>query len=142
MGRTTASAVLAWIKNASAKAREPARDAIVTLRFVLDQERYVQGMIILPSGEDGEAREALEAAGILGSIAGLLRDGEHLPGLKRGTFMWDSGDWHLAWWTDGERVLTTQWYERSSPDVEAILGFNSPLLPPSDPRERHVDPEG
>ena len=141
VGRTSASAVLEWIKDAATRARAPKRDTIITLRFALDEERYVQGMVVLPGGEDSDGREALEAAGILGSIAGLLKEEDRLPGLKRGTFVWVSGEWHLAWWTDGERVLTTEWYEQYSPDFEAILGFESPLLPSSDSRRLRADPD-
>lgn len=73
-----------------------------------------------------ELFDGLDGAGTLASFAGLQQERGALPGMKRAAFMFLDGTWHLAWWTDGESVFRTRWFDEHMPDPGGILG--RPLL--------------
>lgn len=144
LGKATADAVVGWVRRAWNRSKEPERDRLLTLRFDLPDGASIYGFI--PSAFDDPEAEAnlqlaLASSGELASLAGAQLEQAIFPGLQRAAFIFDGAAWRLAWWTDGEGVYRTNWFERYAPDPSRFLG--RPLLgldfSPSDPEETDGD---
>lgn len=127
LGRTSAVAFVAWVKRLSSKSREPQRDGLVTIAFSLDKTRVVYGVVPIPHYQvDAGAllKRALDTSGPLAAFAGAQKDGTFgsLPNLVQAAFVFDEDGWHFAWWTDGEKVYRTHWFETNAPDPSRFTG--------------------
>jgi hypothetical protein len=65
--------------------------------------------------------DALESVSAVASFAGIQSEREVLPGLLRAAFIYDAGSCHFAWWTDGDTVYRTPWFNEHCPDPERFL---------------------
>lgn len=129
LGKATADALVGWVRRAWNRSKEPDRDRLLTLRFDLPDGASIYGFI--PSAfDDPEAaanlERALASSGELASLAGAQSEQPIFAGLQRAAFILDGAAWRLAWWTDGEGVYRTNWFERYAPDPSRFLG--RPLL--------------
>jgi hypothetical protein len=143
LGKESGEAVAQWIRAAWDRSKEPDRDRMLSIEFLLDDGSVIYGFI--PSGKDDDGTHAellggLDEAGTLASFAGLQQERGALPGMKRAAFLFLDGTWHLAWWTDGESVFRMRWFDDHMPDPAGFLG--RPLLgtdvdvkPPSEVEE-------
>ena len=126
LGRASASSLVAWFKRLSARSRDPARDRLVTISFALDDTRLVYGVVPIPESDpnaDAMLEKALESVGVVAAFAGAQKGGASgLAGLLQAAFIFDGDRWRFAWWTDGEQVYRTHWFERHSPDPSRFLG--------------------
>jgi hypothetical protein len=125
LGHASGKAVVEWIHSASKRAHASERARLFTIRFTLDEGRYVSAIIPFDAKtKPAEMIAALESANSIASFAAVLKQGK--TGLYdswvRGTFIFDAGTWNFGWWTDGERVYRTRWFEENCPDPARFLG--------------------
>jgi hypothetical protein len=136
LGRDRAQAFIEWMHRASAAAREPERDRLVTVAFDLDDHRVIYSVVPIAADDmDDEALLlAFDKLRDVAALAGMQKEvGEPFPGLERAAFLFDDDVWRLAWWTDGTAVYRTRWFNENAPDASRFLGH--PLLqqrPPAD----------
>lgn len=130
LGKESGEAVARWIRAAWDRSKEPDRDRMLSIEFSLDDGSVIYGFIPCSCKHEGDTHpellDGLDGAGTLASFAGLQQERGALPGMKRAAFMFHDGTWHLAWWTDGESVFRTRWFDEHMPDPAGILG--RPLL--------------
>lgn len=126
LGRSSAEAVVEWFKKWSGRAQQNDRDWIVTLRFDLEDGSSVSGYIPVTAHDEQSARDliaALESAGVVASLAGTQSERQILGEVKEVAVIYDHQDgWQLGWWTDGERVFKTLWFDKNKPAPERFLG--------------------
>lgn len=125
LGQETAEAVARWLRAAWGRSRDANRDRMLTLRFELDDGIFVYGFIASRHDDpDGETRLAggLHAAALLAAFAGLQKERSVLPAMKRAAFIFADARWRLAWWTDGDSVYQTHWFQEHMPDPARFLG--------------------
>lgn len=118
-------ALVQWIQDVSKRAREPERHRILTVRFEVDEGRYVSAIVPFgPKTKTEELLAGLESLDAIASFAGLLKRGGANPyeGWLQGTFIFDAARWHFAWWTDGEDIYRTRWFDEECPDPTLFLG--------------------
>jgi hypothetical protein len=134
LGHASARALVDWIRGVSNKAHEPNRDRLITLAFDIDDDRVVYAIIPVaaqsenPDQHGDDSMRALDSAGQVATFAGLVSEGRCTLGdVRRAAFIFDAGQWQLAWWTDGNQVYRTKWFEQNSPDPSRFLGRH--LLP-------------
>jgi hypothetical protein len=137
LGQSAAQALVAWLKKAADTSLEPERDRSYTIGFDLGEQKTVDGFILIqhddPEGEQKLA-QAFEASHVLAAFAGYQKETEFLPNLARASFIFDQGSWKLAWWTDGDCVYRSSWYQVNSPSAARFLG-RPPLDFPNGSRE-------
>jgi hypothetical protein len=129
LGKESAEGVARWVRAAWNRAREPERDRMLAVQFELPDGSLLYGFV--PSRYDdphGDAvlAAALRATGLLAAFAGLQNERPVFEGLRRAAFIFDGTSWHLAWWTNGEAVYRTHWFNSHMPDPARYLG--RPLL--------------
>jgi hypothetical protein len=130
LGRAAGEAVVAWLRDLSAKAKDGSRDRIVTLQFVLPDETTILGFIPVRATDDfeREVRRALDGAGNLAALAGLGATHNALGDARATAFLWKDEEWHLAWSVGADdAVRVTNWYLANEPDATRFLG--RPLFP-------------
>jgi hypothetical protein len=130
LGRAAAAGIVTWIDGLAQKAKDPERDRLVTLRFVLPDDSLILALIPVRTDEttiETEALAAIDAAGAVAELAGAQADGL-LAEVRQMALIWKEDQWHLAWWVqDDETVRVTNWYLANEPDPARFLG--RPLLP-------------
>lgn len=128
LGAAAGDALVDWLKTTSRRARESERDRYVTLSFDLDDGRQVCGFIPFASDDDEleTVKAALDSAGTLAEVAGLLNDGTG-PSAHRVAYLFDGSDWKLAWYVTDEGAYCTKYFSDHMPNPERFLG--RPLLP-------------
>jgi hypothetical protein len=135
LGRGLAQRTLAWIDGLAASAKDPERDQLVTLRFVLPDDSLILAFIPVPTGTmtvETVAPPALDKAGAVAELAGAQNAGL-LGDVCQMALIWQDGEWHLAWWVaHDDSVRVTNWFLENEPDPSRFLG--RPLLDlPLDP---------
>jgi hypothetical protein len=133
LGRETAEALVRWLRNLSAGAKDGERDRIVTLRFALPDETIVYGFIPIAAEDalDVQLLPALDAAGHVAALAGAQAAEGILGEAQQTAFLWKDGEWHLAWSAlADDTVRVTNWFIANEPDPTRFLG--RPLLPDED----------
>lgn len=81
------------------------------------------GYELAAKGDVEEATDSMiKASETLAALAGMQNELRLFPAMKEAVFFLDDGQWHLGWWTDGETVFQTEWFERNPPDIDGILG--------------------
>jgi len=114
-----ASKIASWTK----KRKETDAKIVFEINFVCRDDTRVSGFIIAGADEiRSRVDEALMACEILAAFAGLQDDGRFIPGARRVAFFLEENRWRLGWWTDGRRVVTTEWFKENPPDAEGVLG--------------------
>jgi hypothetical protein len=125
LGKQSAQSFAAWIRRMWNEAEEPDRDRVLAVQFVLADDSFVTAFGMGRHDADDEAVmvQALERLGDVASFVGLQRDRGILgDDMKRAAIVFDAGMWHLAWWTDGDRVFETNWFQANAPDASRFLG--------------------
>lgn len=126
LGRSSAESVVDWLKKWSGRAQENDRDWIVTLRFELEDGSAVSGYVPVAAHNEQSARDlisALESAGVVASLAGAQSEQRILGEVEEVAVIYDREDgWQLGWWSDGERVFKTLWFDKNKPAPERFLG--------------------
>jgi hypothetical protein len=80
------------------------------------------------AGADDKLSAALQSLDEVAAFAGLAKVGQiEQTGLVRAVFIHDGDGWKFAWWSDGEKIYRTQWFEAHAPDPSRFLG--RPLFP-------------
>jgi hypothetical protein len=133
LGREAAVSLGGWLRQLSDAAKDPERDRILALRFVISSGPLIVAFIPISEAEDfeKEALAALDAAGIVAELAGAQSAASVLGDVREAAFLWADGTWHLAWWVaDDDAVRVTNWFLANEPDPSRFLG--RPLLPDSD----------
>jgi len=117
-GMSLASKIGSWAR----KSRQPNRVTVFVLDFRYPDDARLSGFVFAaPSEIESTVEEALQSVEELATIAGMQKDHGLLPGMKQAAFFFHCGHWKLGWWTDGERVVRTEWFEANPPDVQGIL---------------------
>lgn len=132
LGRTTAASLVAWLKRIWDRAEDPARDRLFAVEFMLPDATSITAFVIMKHDDpesEAAALEAVEHLGEIASVAGLHKERETLAGLKRCAYIFSEGCWRLAWWTDGERILRTHWFDENLPDPSRFLVHPAVDLP-------------
>jgi hypothetical protein len=140
LGAETARRVVKWVRRSSDASLEPDRDRLITLRFGIQPGRFIFAIIPIGRGQSGSedlAERALETVSDVASFAGLQRERNVYPGLLRGAFIFDGTMWCFGWWTDGEAVYRTRWFDEHCPDPARFLGH---ALVPADIPVPEQDP--
>jgi hypothetical protein len=130
LGRETAEALVRWLRDLSAAAKDGERDRIVTVRFVLPNETIVYGFIPIAADDpfDDQLVPALDSAGRVATFAGAQATAEILGDARQAAFLWRDGDWNLAWSVHADdTVRVTNWFLANEPDPTRFLG--RPLVP-------------
>ena len=123
LGRAAGNAVATKIGSWVRRSKQPDRTVVLALKFHLPDESSICGYVLAAPGElQGAVDRLLAASEELAVIAGLQKEIVFLPGMKDAAFFLDDGQWHLGWWTDGEAVFRTAWFEANPPDVNGVLG--------------------
>lgn len=144
LGKESAEAVARWLRAARNRSKEADRDRMLTLEFELRDGSLIYGFIPCRSQGDGDADAELIAglrdSGTLASFAGLQQERGVFPNMQRAALIFLDGRWHLAWWTDGDSVFRTRWFDDHVPDPARFLG--RPLLGPDVAAPLQDDDEG
>ena len=123
LGKISAEEFAASVKRWVKRSRDPNRTCVFTIEFQLPNGASISGFVLAGSeGIEGAVSSVLAATGDLAAIAGLQKERELFPGLRQGAFFLTEEGWQLGWWTDGERVVQTKWFQENPPDVEGVLG--------------------
>ena len=123
LGEIAAEEFAASIKRWVQRSKDPDRVCVVDLEFQLPSGAEIHGFSLAGLGGIEDAvSSALAATGELASIAGVQKERDFFPGLRKAAFFLDAEGWQLGWWTDGERVFQTKWFKDNPPDVEGVLG--------------------
>jgi hypothetical protein len=142
LGHAAGKGLVTWIKAASSRTKEPDRDGLLTFQFDLGASRHVYAVVPFSLGSDSsDIESALRTVGMVAGFAGSLVNPKTspYPDWVRGAFLFDGVTWRFAWWTDGESVYRTTWFEEKGPDPARFLG--RPLFP-NDPPEQREDLSG
>jgi hypothetical protein len=129
LGRASAAELVSWLKGWQAHVKQPQRDRLVTLRFDLPDGGIVYGFIPLvenDTGTDQKILSALDSSAQLAGFCGIQRESGVLPDLKRAAFVFAENQWRFAWWTDGDAVYHTRWFDENTPDAARFLGHPPP----------------
>lgn len=135
LGKVSAEALAGWLRASWSRSKDPNRDRILSVQFDLGDGVFIYGFI--PSQPDAADDEHTIAAGLrqsdlLAAFAGAQKEREILPALKRAAFIFMDSRWRLAWWTDGDSVFRTHWFDDHTLDPARFLG--RPLLGDIAPR--------
>jgi hypothetical protein len=133
LGRETAEALVRWLRDLSAGAKDGDRDRIVTLRFAVPDGTVVYGFIPIAAADplDAQLLPALDSAGRLAEFAGAQAAAGILGESHQAAFLWKNGEWHFAWSVHSdETVRVTNWFLANEPDPTRFLG--RPLLQDED----------
>lgn len=123
LGRAAGDALAAKISSWARKSKDPNRTIVFALQFELPDGSNICGYVFSTSEElRASIDDVLEASEDLAAIAGLQSETTIFPNMKEAAFFLAGGNWHLGWWTDGERVLHTGWLDANPPDIAGILG--------------------
>jgi hypothetical protein len=122
-GEALASKIASWTR----RSKKPDRVAIFVLDFELSPRSHLCGYVLAPATElESAVNDAMQAAEQLASIAGVAKERDLFPNMKQSAFYFVEGSWNLAWWTDGDAVFRTDWFEQNPPDIRGVLGRESP----------------
>ena len=123
LGRAAGDALATKISSWAQRSSHPDRTVVFAIRFQLHDRSSICGYV-LAAQDDLEAAidGLLEASEMLAAVAGLQKEGRLFPTLKDAAFFLHEGQWHLGWWTDGESVFSTAWFEENPSDVDGVLG--------------------
>jgi hypothetical protein len=133
LGEATAEGLVEWITNATKRAKDSQRDALVEVRFKVPKGPVIFGVCPLDAGDDASVvslEMALNASAALANFAGEVIEGRQPPELRRAAFCWDGLEWRLGWWATNEAVFVTPWFVDNCPDPKRFLG--RPLLGPDE----------
>ena len=138
LGRVAGQGLSTRIASWTGESKDPSRTSVLKLDFELPDGAHLTGFVFAAPGEiEPAVDDLLGAAEGLATIAGLQRDSAILPGMKLAACFLHEGEWQLGWWTDGDRVIVTNWFTENPPDVQGVLGHmpswdaNNPLDGPS-----------
>lgn len=122
LGRTAGKALSTKISSWTRNSKQPDRTIVFGLRFKLSNGAYVCGYV-LPSPDNIEPSvdRMLKESEKLASIAGIQNEHNIFPSMKEAAFFFDE-EWHLGWWTDGESIFYTSWFQENPPDIDGVLG--------------------
>lgn len=128
VGKVSAKAFTDWIRRMSDSSKEPKRDRLLAVQFQLPDGGAVIAFVpVRHDDSDGSTSiRALERLGDVAAFVGMQKEQHLIPALRQAALIFDDGDWHLAWWTDGEAVYRTHWFNDNLPDPTRFLG--RPLL--------------
>jgi hypothetical protein len=132
LGRESAEALVRWLRDSSDHAMGSERDRIVTVRFELQEGTMVLALVPVASTAslEDEVLAALDAAGRVAEFAGAHGTASSFGEVRQAAFLWQAGEWHLAWWVAADDTLRiTNWFLEHEPDPSRFLG--RPLLPDS-----------
>lgn len=122
LGQAAGSALAEKISSWTRRSKQPNRTVVFAVKFQISDYSTICGYVLATQDEIQTAVDrALEASEELAVIAGLQKEKELLPAMKDAVFFLDEGQWHLGWWTDGETVFRTIWFESNPPDVDGVL---------------------
>lgn len=139
LGKISADKFVSWLKRMWSKAEETNRDRILAFQFTLPNGGFITAFAFAGCDDpepDAGLGAALDRLGEVASVAGIQNKENLFPGLKRAAYIFDKGEWHLAWWTDGDAVIRTHWFDSNMPDAERFLGH--PILDLPDPPDQHA----
>lgn len=123
LGRAAGAGLAARIGSWSRRSKQPDRTAVFTLHFDLPNGASVSGYAFAEPGEvETQVNRSLMASEELASIAAAVSELNLLPGLKRAAYFLDGDTWRLGWWSDGDQVTRTQWFDAHPPDINGVLG--------------------
>ena len=123
LGQATGEALVAKMGSWARRSKQPNRTVIFALKFQLPDGANVCGYVLAsPDNFESAIGSVLEASEELAVIAGLQNQTKVFPAMKDAAFFFDEGQWHLGWWTDGESVFCTAWFEGNPPDIDGVLG--------------------
>ena len=123
LGRAAGAGLAARIGAWTKRSRQPDRTVVFTLDFELPDGGHVCGFALAPPDDVEVAVDnALLAVEDLAAIAGAVAQLGMLPDVKQAAYFLDGDHWHLGWWSDGERVIRTPWFEANPPDIQGVLG--------------------
>ena len=122
LGSSAGDAVATKIASWARRSKRPDRTVVFALKFHLQDGSSICGYVLASQEELREAiGSAMAASEELAVIAGLQNEMELLPALKDAAFFLDDGQWYLGWWTGGDAVFRTGWFEENPPDVDGVL---------------------
>jgi hypothetical protein len=137
VGRMSGKAFAEWLGRMWNSAEEPKRDRMLAVQFRLPDDVVVTAYVTVAHDDDDantHLANALDRLGDVPAFVGLQLDRRVLGDIVQASLFYD-GDWHIGWWTDGQTVHRTRWFEQHAPDPSRFLG--RPLLgePPEEDRD-------
>ena len=127
LGETVYRALARKIASWAQRSKDPLRTVVFRLEFEYPSGARLCGFVLAPPNEvESAIGDALESLNDLAAIAGLQGEEDLLPSMKKAAFFLNSGEWSLGWWTDGETVFRTEWFEANPPDIRGVLGGAPP----------------
>ena len=123
LGKAAGQAVADKIASWSKRSRRPERTAVLKLDFQLPDNAHICGFTFAKPDEiSAQVQSLVHASEELAVIAGIQNEHGTFPGMKLAAFFLEDGLWRLGWWTDGEMVIVTTWFNENQPDIEEVLG--------------------
>lgn len=123
LGRAAGEGVVAKLRSWAKRSKKPDRSMVLVIEFKISHQSSMRGVVIAPTSEGSCLLErAWENIELLATLAGLQAEQDVLPQMVDSVFFFDGERWRLAWWTDGERVIKTVWFQENPPDTTGLHG--------------------
>jgi hypothetical protein len=129
-GENLADRLPSWLVSAAKKAKNSGRHNLLQFRFETTLGVQVTAFVPFdPHAADAveKLRDGLNRLGTVGDFAGFVSGGG-VEDMQMAAFIFDEGEFHLAWWASPDTAYISPWFERHHPDPTLFLG--RPLLAP------------
>ncbi|MEU5727178.1 hypothetical protein ABZ783_35980 [Micromonospora sp. NPDC047738] len=137
-GENFADRLPSWLVAAGKKAKDSDRHNLLEFRFETSLGILVTAYIPFdPQAADAveKLRDGLDGLGAVGDFAGYVNQGGG-EDLQLAAFIFDSGEFRLAWWASPDTAYVSPWFERHYPDPTLFLG--RPVLAPKEEDDQEV----
>lgn len=122
LGRAAGEGVVEKLRSWAKRSKKPDRSMVFVIELKISNQSGMRGVVIAPASDGTRLLErAWENIELLATLAGLQAEQDVLPQMVDSVFFFDGERWRLAWWTDGERVIKTVWFQKNPPDTTGLL---------------------